>query len=189
MLPLFKRQGSHGASLYAMSRSPDDDSSPSGGMTRGSPFADILPHSHSESDVFSYRAEPPVSAEDFNFKRLRSTDSFTTDTSPTSIRRVPLSSPAKIRRVTIRRYPPKISEDDTGPMLRLGDEGRSKLKSALSEEVRNSPEIKADVDAIGKIRLASMQQLLRMAQVAGLFDYATQLAKEHELGKTVKRSS
>jgi len=74
------------------------------------------------------------------------------------------------------------------PILKLGDDGRAKLKSALSEQVRVDPRLKSEVDAIGKIRLASMQQLLQMAKICGLWDYALMLAKEHEMAKLIKRT-
>ena len=74
------------------------------------------------------------------------------------------------------------------PVLKLGDDGRAKLKSALSEQVRIDPRMKTEVDNIGKIRLASMQQLLHMAKICGLWDYALMLAKEHEMSKLIKRS-
>ena len=74
------------------------------------------------------------------------------------------------------------------PLLKLGDDGRAKLKSALSEQVRVDPQLKMKVDAIGKIRLASMQQLLQMAKICGLWDYALMLAREHEMAKLIKRT-
>jgi len=52
------------------------------------------------------------------------------------------------------------------PVLKLGDDGRAKLKSALSELVKTNPDIRARVEEIGKIRLASMQQLMQMAKVS-----------------------
>jgi hypothetical protein len=73
--------------------------------------------------------------------------------------------------------------EQTLPTLKLGDEGRAKLKSALSEAVRSDERIRHKVEAIGKIRLASMAQLLRMAKVAGLWEYAIMLSREHELNK------
>jgi len=79
-------------------------------------------------------------------------------------------------------------DDDYIPLLKLGDEGRAKLKSALSEQVRVDPEVKAKIDDIGKIRLASMQQLLRMAKIAGIWDYAILLAQEHEVNKAIRRT-
>ena len=80
------------------------------------------------------------------------------------------------------------SDVSSVPILKLGDDGRAKLKSALSEQVRVDPRLKIEVDAIGKIRLASMQQLLQMAKICGLWDYALMLAKEHEMAKLIKRT-
>ena len=74
------------------------------------------------------------------------------------------------------------------PILKLGDDGRAKLKSALSEQVRMDTRMKRQVDEIGKIRLASMQQLLQMAKICGLWDYALMLAKEHEIAKNIRRT-
>jgi len=48
--------------------------------------------------------------------------------------------------------------------------------------------MKRQVDEIGKIRLASMQQLLQMAKICGLWDYALMLAKEHEIAKNIRRT-
>ena len=227
MLPLMKRQGSqhhliNGNSMYGVNHSPSEESSSPLDGSRSSPFMDASPFSSTtRSGIFAYKVEPlssetaGVAGADFHFKRLRSGDSFTTDTSPTSNRNVANpQSPLKAPRLTVstpaaddflkrtgrreaRKISPKsieeIPEDldgtDNIPLLRLGDEGRSKLKSALSDQVRVNPDIKAEVDAIGKIRLASMQQLLKMAMVSGLWAYAVQLAREHEFGKSVKRSS
>jgi hypothetical protein len=74
------------------------------------------------------------------------------------------------------------------PILKLGDEGRAKLKSALSEQAKADNDIRLRIDAIGKIRLASVHQLMQMARVSGLWEYAQSLAQEHELSKAYKRS-
>lgn len=91
----------------------------------------------------------------------------------------------------MRRLPEKKATPSTeiSLNLKLGDDGRSRLKSALSEKVRQDTYIRHRVEAIGKIRLASMQQLLVMAQEAGLWEYALKLADEHDHLKKIRHSS
>jgi hypothetical protein len=75
------------------------------------------------------------------------------------------------------------------PVVKLGDDGRSKLKSALSERVREDMQVRRRVESIGKIRLASMQQLLAMAKEAGLWEFVVRLSEEHEQAKILRKSS
>lgn len=118
-----------------------------------------------------------------------------TDVSPMHVE----TRTVKVPRRTVRKAAVKVASDspntrisvselDAVPILKLGDEGRAKLKSALSEQARTDPDIKSQIEAIGKIRLASMQQLMQMARVSGLWEYAQSLAAEHEMAKAYKRS-
>ena len=191
MLPLMKRQGSQGLSLYALNHGTD--SPPSELEYRSSPFMDTSPYDSVRTFEYSLgglsnRSSGTHRTED-SLKRLRSmTDSV--EVSPVSVvtkaPRIPSHSPGKRKRVSPTTFV-NMSETEI-PVLRLGDEGRSKLKSALSEQVRISPELKSHVDTIGKIRLASMHQLSQMAQVCGLWEYAQKLAREHQEGKSVRRT-
>ena len=88
-----------------------------------------------------------------------------------------------------RAYKPSDDEVNNVSMLKVGEEGRARLKSALSDAVRSDAEALYRVQAIGKIRLASMLQLMQMAKVAGLWEYAEVLAKEHSKTKRYRKTT
>jgi hypothetical protein len=145
----------------------------------------------------------------FHFKRMRSSrlSSFTSDASPVEVphtskvprllgdemspkssgyiprqqnRQIPRGAS---RSVTLPRPTRTIADDDIEddtPLLKLGDQGRARLKAAISERVRADADCKERVDEIGKIRLASMAQLMRMAKICGLWEYALDLANSHD---------
>ena len=218
MLPLTRRQGSNlfqsGSSMYALNNNNSDPSTPlSASMT--SPFAEVSSSSPNASGFYGERLPPATAhqpATTFHFKRYRSDDSMSTDTSPAGVRTSynasPLSlaknprtmtplitaaatdeflhRPAPSRPTTQHRNETKYKEEDF-PSLKLGDEGRARLKAALSEKVRIDPAAKIRVHAIGKIRLASMNQLMRMAKAANMWDFVENLAQEHHDAKYVKR--
>ncbi len=199
-----------GSGFYADYTAYGEAASPFSNESMSSPFYDTSPSNDVEASYFGFNPTSPrnaaalVDLENFSFKRLRSLDSGlleSTDSSPVSrSSKVSKTSPTHI---TISRRPmPQPTSHEMGspgeryhpeldhvPILKLGDEGRSKLKSALSEKSKIDADIKAQIDAIGKIRLASVQQLMQMAQVSGLWDYAQSLAKDHEVAKVHKRWS
>lgn len=191
MLPSFNRQGSGNfmrSSGFIRSHSDTlmEVSTPS-----FRPFSQSFlleaPSRDYESTYFGYTLPSPlhVGAYDSHFalKRFGSMDSASTDTSPVvsgRVREDPVVEMRQIPRVTKLRQREAVA-DDVSPVLKLGDEGRAKLKAALSEQVRRNPELKARVDEIGKIRLASIQQLLMMAKVCDLWEYVEMLSLEHRL--------
>lgn len=182
-------------------------------------FADISPHSGMESTPYGYRLPTPVNANqkdsqpDFHFKRSRTSSSASfmdDDASPVSrsakavrvsrTKAAYLPTPAEESLAWVnvaknyelphrRAYKPSDHEFNDVPMLKFGEEGRARLKSALSDAVRADAEVRNRVEAIGKIRLASMQQLMRMAKVAGLWEYAEALAKEHSMTKQYRKTT
>lgn len=54
----------------------------------------------------------------------------------------------------------------------LGDKGRAKLKSLISQRVRADSNARLIVQKIGKIRVAPVYQLLEMAKAIGMWDFA-----------------
>ena len=206
MLPLIRKQGSVPNFDHRSEVSPNSAGS---GIT---PFADASPRAGIETSYFGYRLPSPTSLQhgpnpaSFHFKRGRSDESVdsTVDGSPTPIHSAKIArsqdssvrsniseQTTRIAAVVTHDAHDNIDVDDLErlPVLRFGEEGRAKLKSALSDLVRRDPEIKERVEAIGKIRLASMHQLMRMAKVAGLWSYAEALVKEHDSLRQYKRTS
>jgi hypothetical protein len=214
MMPSLTKNGSNvfgnGSGYYHTSHDGGDHSSPFSEHSMVSPFYDPSPRNEAEATYFGYKPTSPKTAvdlgelENFSFKRLRSLGSQiaeSTDSSPVSrsskqtrfepsqitVSRRPMPRPT-VHHDDMKSFTP-IQYDDDIPLLKLGDEGRAKLKSALSEQARTDPHIKDSIEAIGKIRLASVQQLMQMARVSGLWDYAQSLAQDHEVSKAYKRSS
>ena len=217
MLPFIKNQRSSHllptGSFHIQNQPGFGDISPSS-MSQVSPFADVSPRNGLETSYFGYRLPSPTNIHgagqpghaNFHFKRLRSDDSVSgsLDASPmatqTHVKKLPRSDdstsklktePARFATVVHDDVSSSISSEDLRnlPLLRFGEEGRAKLKSALSDAVRRDADVRARVDEIGKIRLASMQQLMRMAKVAGLWSYAEALVMEHDSLKQYRRSS
>jgi hypothetical protein len=213
MVPSVARTGTTtlgtGSGYYNVSGDQDDQSSPFSGASMNSPFYDSTPRNDIGTSYFGFRPASPKTAtslnelENFSFKRLRSLESIYSESADAS----PVSRPsAKYTRVepsqlVVARKPmpnPTFHEERKSfeptmsigeiPILKLGDEGRAKLKSALSEQAKADNDIRLRIDAIGKIRLASVHQLMQMARVSGLWEYAQSLAQEHELSKAYKRS-
>ena len=182
-----------------------------------SPFTDMSPHHEGDTPYFGFSlgmpgpsihdGSPVDGDRNLHFKRPRSIDSASssTDVSPVSEssgRLVKVARPVvafvdapvvRVGKGTSRKNAhlerlEELADDPNPPILKLGDDGRSRLKSALSDLVRMDPEIQRRVEAIGKIRLASMQQLMRMAKVSGLWGFALDIAAEVEATR-IRRSS
>jgi hypothetical protein len=62
------------------------------------------------------------------------------------------------------------------PRVQLGEHGRQRLKSLLSSAVKYDAAKRDLVYAIGKVKLASIPQLLQMARVCGLWDEVMKVA-------------
>lgn len=69
------------------------------------------------------------------------------------------------------------------PKLHLGENGRSKLKSLISGALKRNIELKRLVASVGKVKLASVSQLLEMAFLCGLGDEVIRISES----STVKR--
>lgn len=193
---------SMGSGFYGNYPQHQDPSSPFSGESMASPFYESQVSTDVEPTYFGFTATSPKNAatlvdlENFSFKRLRSLDSGlleSPDSSPI-LRGVSKSSKTSPTHIAVSRKTmpnPTAHKDETAdqiPPLKLGDDGRSKLKSALSEQARMDSDIRAQIDAIGKIRLASIPQLMEMSRVCGLWDYALSLARDHEATKLYKRT-
>lgn len=97
--------------------------------------------------------------------RIASTQS-TADSSGESERGAPSPKKVKINRKRVNIPEPNL------PKLHLGEVGRKKLKSLISSAIKEDECLRDKVRAIGKVKLASIPQLLQMAQVCGLWDEA-----------------
>lgn len=195
-----------GSGFYGNFHDDSDPSSPFSDASMASPFYESSPTNDVEPSYFGYQPVSPknqaslVDLENFSFKRLRSLDSGTLESADVSpVSRVSKASRTSPTHISVTRRPmpqPTVQiempyADNEGfeiPPLRLGDDGRSRLKSALSEQVKHDADIRAQIEAIGKIRLASIQQLMQMARVSGLWDYAQYLALENETTKKYRRT-
>lgn len=100
------------------------------------------------------------------------------------------SSPAvapstiKISRKRQRARSPIGSVDNSDtPRIHLGEYGRCKLKSLISAAIKEDCHLRTQVLSVSKIKLASIPQLLHMAQLCGLWDEAV-LISEHFVKKS-----
>ena len=73
---------------------------------------------------------------------------------------------------------PSVSVPGDLPKLHLGETGRSKLKSMISNMIKEDEELRAQVLAISKVKLASIGQLLQMAYVCGLWEDAVRIGEQ-----------
>lgn len=196
MIPAFNHQdGAQGSGYFRSNSEMMDVSAPLNGIIRSNSRG-LSGSRDFESTYFGYTLPSPLHVNQgdlgLGLRHYGSTESISTDISPMS------TDSRKWQRaeslVESHRLPNVVKTNKVGPgesvpVLRLGDEGRAKLKSALSEQVRRDPEMKARVEAIGKIRLASIQQLMMMAKECNLWEFVEMLALEHEVSRDLKRSS
>jgi len=63
------------------------------------------------------------------------------------------------------------------PKLHLGETGRCKLKSMISNLIKDDEELRSQVLIISKIKLASISQLLQMAYVCNIWDEVVRIAQ------------
>lgn len=71
---------------------------------------------------------------------------------------------------------PKSVFSEEPARVQLGEHGRQRLKSLLSSAVKYDAAKRDLVYAIGKVKLASIPQLLQMARVCGLWDEVMNIA-------------
>ena len=87
-----------------------------------------------------------------------------------------LPSPSK--RTTILRVDPSVPVPGDLPKLHLGETGRCKLKSMISNMIKDDEELRTQVLAISKVKLASIGQLLQMSYVCGLWEEAVRISDQ-----------
>ena len=81
-------------------------------------------------------------------------------------------SPSVPTRISLRRDVSSSSSSPAsteGRKLHLGEGGRAKLKSLISDAVKHNEELRERVAAITKVKLASIPQLLQMASICDLW--------------------
>lgn len=64
------------------------------------------------------------------------------------------------------------------PKLHLGESGRAKLKSIISEVLKENPALRIHVAAVGKVKLATVPQLLQMAHICGMWNEAVIISEK-----------
>ena len=79
------------------------------------------------------------------------------------------------------------ADDDEYSSIKLGDQRRKMIKSAISEKYHNDPAIRERIKQIGFIKSATVSELMKMAEVCGLLDWALQLARSREVEKQITR--
>ncbi|EER14136.1 hypothetical protein Pmar_PMAR018716, partial [Perkinsus marinus ATCC 50983] len=80
-----------------------------------------------------------------------------------------------------------IADEPTEPpKIRLGEAGRSRLKAILSQSLRNNPGLRAVCNSIARLKSATVQQLLRMAEVCGCMDQAMAIARDFHRTRAIK---
>ena len=84
--------------------------------------------------------------------------------------------PSLSKRTSVRV--PSVSVPGDLPKLHLGETGRSKLKSMISNMIKEDEELRAQVLAISNVKLASIGQLLQMAYVCGLWEDAVRIGEQ-----------
>jgi hypothetical protein len=88
-----------------------------------------------------------------------------------------MSAPPPAKKVRLVSAPASMSLSSDEPRLHLGECGRSKLKSMISNATKSNPELRERVAEIGKVKLASIPQLLMMARVCGFWDEVVQISE------------
>ena len=93
----------------------------------------------------------------------------------------PISVPSAIRVAKRKRRvesPARSVASSDVPRLHLGEYGRCKLKSLISAAIKDDCQLRAQVLSVSKIKLASIPQLLHMAQLCGLWDEAVLISEQ-----------
>uniref|UniRef100_A0A0G4HZC3 Uncharacterized protein n=1 Tax=Chromera velia CCMP2878 TaxID=1169474 RepID=A0A0G4HZC3_9ALVE len=70
-----------------------------------------------------------------------------------------------------------------GVKLPLGETGRCQLKTLIGERMKNDAEIRLQVQAIAKLKCATIPQLLLMANICGLWEIAVTISDKFERQK------
>ena len=97
--------------------------------------------------------------------------------SPREIKRA-RRQPSPSKRTTILQAVPSDTVPGDLPRLHLGETGRSKLKSMISNMIKDDEELRTQVLAISKVKLASIGQLLQMAYICGLWEEAVRISDQ-----------
>jgi len=122
-----------------------------------------------DSPVFQYAVDP-------------STSNVVITTTPVeeSLREIKKARriPSLSKRTATVDVPSEFSVPGDLPKLHLGETGRSKLKSMISNMIKDDEELRAQVLAISKVKLASIGQLLQMAFVCGLWEDAVRIGEQ-----------
>jgi len=87
-------------------------------------------------------------------------------------------SPSIPSKRTIIDNVPSVTVPGDLPKLHLGESGRSKLKSLISNMIKEDEELRTHVLAISKVKLASIGQLLQMSYVCGLWEEAVRISEQ-----------
>lgn len=86
-------------------------------------------------------------------------------------------APPPCKKIRLTSAPASLALSSDEPRLHLGETGRSRLKSLISNLTKVNPELRERVAEIGKVKLASIPQLLMMARTCGVWDEVLQIAE------------
>eukprot|EP00916_Digyalum_oweni_P006078 GHVL01010468.1.p1 GENE.GHVL01010468.1~~GHVL01010468.1.p1 ORF type:complete len:667 (+),score=73.16 GHVL01010468.1:68-2068(+) len=70
-------------------------------------------------------------------------------------------------------------DGDTVDRIPLGEQGRAKLKSRISDVIRADPDLRVRISTIGKVKSASIPQLLKMAKMCGVWEFAVDISQNY----------
>ena len=100
-----------------------------------------------------------------------------------------IASPLRERLEASPKKKARTHRDDDGEFanVKLGDQRRKMIKSAISEKCQSDPRLREKVKIIGSIKTATVTELMQMADACGFLDWALNLVKsrlvEKQIGK------
>ena len=123
-----------------------------------------------DSPVFQYTLDPASS----NVVITTSTESLTQGEMKKARRNLSSSKRTTINNSSV----PSVLVPGDLPKLHLGESGRAKLKSMISNLIKEDEELRTQVLAISKVKLASIGQLLQMAFICNLWEEAVRISEQ-----------
>ena len=75
---------------------------------------------------------------------------------------------------------PASSSDDPYAAVKLGEQRRALIKSAISEKIQNDEGLRVRCIAMAKIKAATVSELMRMCEICGILPWAMNLANSRK---------
>lgn len=86
---------------------------------------------------------------------------------------------SKVRRIEVEGKESFSIDGVVVPRLQIGESGRVELKASLTSLLKNRPDLRKQTNRISKLKCASINQLLTMAMVCGIWEKAVKISHSY----------